>query len=608
MSNDIEVKAIYDSVGNFFQLTPIYRIPKYQRSYAWEQPEIEDFLRDLKKCFRKRQMNTENESHFFGQIVCILDTLTGTDKKLFEIVDGQQRISTFILLASAIIQCCNSLVLRIEGDISKNNEKTILTKRIQDLKIRFINFQIEVNSVLTKVNVLELSKHDKAYFNGILEKPTLAPENVSNERLQYAYGKIYALTNELTTSANLSDHIGNLKTMEKVLLEDFYILRMQTSNAKAAFKLFQVLNNRGKNLTEGDLFRAESLRVVEEHPNVQLLVEASWDEILTDKPAVTAIFLRAIYSSYSGEALNTNSLYLELLKEFLPEHLLEEVDHVSAGAVQLRVKKVENDVAVLRKIMEGQWCYVHKGPVEYWDRNRLYLLINGLNHTECLPFLLAAQLLDHREFNKIVQILERFVFRYVVVCKLYTGDLIRLYNQEARHLREHISSYNVARLIEKLSPLQDQANDEMFRRLLDDLRYYRTGKSNKPLKYFLLCIEYFYKWYKDGAIGVPSNNKEKVHDFNDMTIEHIYPHAAEGAVVNGQLEPLKNTIGNLTLLGNEDNKSGDNDRFIAKIPIYEGSSFSINNDWLASHNTWELTDCQNRSALLKDMACKIFKI
>jgi hypothetical protein len=148
----------------------------------------------------------------------------------------------------------------------------------------------------------------------------------------------------------------------------------------------------------------------------------------------------------------------------------------------------------------------------------------------------------------------------------------------------------------------------MFRRLLDELKYYRVGKSNKPLKYFLLTIEYFYRWYENGTVGVPSNNKEKVHDFNDSSIEHIYPHAAESPIFDETMEIYKNSIGNLTLLSNVDNKCGDNDDFQVKSTIYVESSLFINSEWLANYSTWNINSIQERTEKLKDMACKIFKL
>jgi hypothetical protein len=610
MSKLIEVQSDYASLSSFFQLEPVYRVPKYQRSYSWEQPEIEDFLRDLEKCYRQRKMDIGSEHHFFGQIVCISDTLPGAaDKKMLQIVDGQQRISTFIMLAAAIVGNCAALLKTIEGNMHFNNEAGILRKRIDDLTKRFIRFPFEVNGIIDEVNVLELSKHDKLYFTKLLRDPSKATTSThSHERIEYAYKRIFEVTDKLTRNTQLIDHIGNLKTMEKVLLDDFFILKMVTSDTKAAFKLFQVLNNRGKNLTEGDLLRAETLRVLELFPDLQEIAEESWDEILTDHPTKTGHYLRAIYSSYSGKAADTNTFFVELQKEFLPEHVLTVMDRDNAQKVVDRMERMKNDILLLRKLHEGEWCYPNKKPVEFWDRNRLYLLIKGLSHTECLPFLLSAQLLDHREFNQIVQVLEPFVFRFLTVGKMYIGDLVTIYNEEAAYLRSNTTAYRASRLIEKLQPLQAQVTEETFRHNLDDLIYYRDGKSNKPVKYFLLSIEYFYPWYQAGANGTPANSKEKTHDFNDISIEHIYPHEAAGVVVDQALEPYKNQIGNLTLLGNGDNKAGDNDDFATKMPIYQSSSLLINNNWLAAYPAWTLVELQDRTSLLKDMACKIFKI
>ena len=72
-----------------------FQIPGYQRDYAWAQTQADDFLDDL--------VHTGKKQQFFGTIL-----LTGSSP--YEVVDGQQRITTAFLLFLAMIDHVNSIV------------------------------------------------------------------------------------------------------------------------------------------------------------------------------------------------------------------------------------------------------------------------------------------------------------------------------------------------------------------------------------------------------------------------------------------------------------------------------------------------------------------
>lgn len=608
----MDIKPHYSPIGKFFEYKPVYRVPTYQRAYSWDQLEIEDFVRDLETCYNKRKY--ENPTiHFFGQIVCIEDELQGTDgHKFYELVDGQQRIATFILLVNALINIYHDVISsQINGNVALNNEKDILIERIRNLSERYVLFQKEVQQSIQEIKVLELSKRDCVFFNNFLIEKSTEGTIISHSLIKNAYNTIYAKILALTDSGNLRDRIGNLKTIEQILETDFCILNMVTNDRKAAFKLFQVLNNRGKNLTEGDLLRAECLRMLETHRDEQEIVEKAWDNILIDPPNKTVEYLRAIYSSSIGDNVGTNALFNEFIDKFLPEYGHTHISAESAGNIKSKVKEIEKNIATLRQLSAGEWPFLRRSPIEHWDCNQLYLLIHSLEHTECLPFLLSAQLLSQSLFSDITQMLVRFVFRYLIVGNQYIGDLLTIYHEEAKIIKDAPKNYTINNLKIRLEPLMNIVNDEMFKRQLDDLKYTRLGKSNKPLKYFLLSIEYYYRWYNDGAAGTPvCIDKERVYDFTDSTIEHIYPHNGIGnpTVIDTTLDPLKNTIGNLTILGNADNRTGDNDDFITKKHIFNVSSLMINRENIAQFPTWNREVVLSRTDTLKNMACAIFQL
>jgi hypothetical protein len=122
----------------------------------------------------------------------------------------------------------------------------------------------------------------------------------------------------------------------------------------------------------------------------------------------------------------------------------------------------------------------------------------------------------------------------------------------------------------------------------------------------LITTEYYYQWYQSGAVNTPlCNDKSRVYDFSGTSIEHIYPKKADQKFRDEQLEPLKNTLGNLTILDPTQNTIGGNDPFEIKRPLYQELSILLTRD-IAKNQVWTIQEIKNRKNLLIDVALKVF--
>jgi len=603
----MNVTPAYNSVGTFFGYKPIYYVPKYQRGYAWDKLEIEDFHKDLEQCYQVR-VGGHSQNHFFGGIVSVKHTVAGAvNQHKFELVDGQQRMATFVILVGAIIKIYREL--HTEADAAGDNpNKSIIDNRVADLIKRFIEFEQEINRQPITQEVLTLSRADRQFFKDTVRDTNPNTDRDSHEKIKYAFDTTYNKVNQFTTSAALNDRLDNLEIVQNVVENDFTILHVETDSRTDAYRLFQVLNDRGKNLTEGDLLRAKTLEVLEGHDNEQDTIERLWDNILSDKPTHTGNFLRWIYASNIGNRAGKNTLFDDFLDHFYPAHS-DPAPIVANAAVRIRDKtrEVHDEIILCRKILDGEWPYNSLAPITSWDRHRIRLLVKELSHTLCVPLLIAACKLDHRQFSDLVQLIERFVFRYIMICNQHATPLVNIYHQECLEIRANPATYNVASLQGRLRTLQNnRADDTLFRANLDGLSY-KLGGGNKALKYYLMTIEYYLQWYRNGATGAPQCiNKAVVYDFTDTTIEHIYPRNAQGAVIDAKLEPIKNSLGNLTFLSPTENVTGANDDFTTKKPIYQASSVRMNREIDRNHAIWDAPAVNKRKDDLKNIACTVF--
>lgn len=602
----MNIEPAYTSIGSLFAYKPMFFIPKYQRAYAWDAESVSDFIKDLKKCFEKRKSNSP-VNHFFGGILSVKHSVPGTvNQHKYEIIDGQQRIATFTLLVSCLVKSYKELQAEANTLGDAANE-AIIKGRIEKLSERFIEFSQEVQRVVTPVEVLELSRADQSFYKELIRGIEPSGSRDSHNKILYAYNSVRTTIQSIIAShTRIEDKIDDLEIVQNILDNDFTILHMVTGSREDAFRLFQVINDRGTNLTDGDLLRAKTLELLEGFNQQQDAVERMWDEILADPPADTKNYLNWIYESYQGNRPQQNALFDMFLDKFFPQNQQISLTLHHAQQIHETVKNIHEDILKCRKLLKGQWLYPEQQPITGWDRTRLNILLVELGHDLSIPLFLAAAKLDHRLFSEIVQIVERTFFRYKIICNQHATPLKGIYYQESLAIRRDPRSYTISNLKTKLQNLiGTKATDSTFQNALNMLEYKESG-GNKPLKYFLMTVEYYYQWYKNGAAGAPvCVDKSRVYDFAGTSIEHVYPRNADNSVLDSNLEPLKNTLGNLTIMDPAQNTLGGNDPFTTKAPLYQQSSVLLTQE-IGAKTRWTQKEIKDQKLLLINAAFKIF--
>lgn len=624
----MEIHPYHESIGNFFREDYIFDIPKYQRNYAWDESEVSDFVDDLRKCYEIRSTSGQLP-HFFGGIVSVEERLPGERHAKIHIIDGQQRLTTFVILVANIVAFYRNIITEIEKENVDATEeqraelstyKQLVEQRIEDFTRKYLFFNHEVNRTIVVAERLTVSEPDQEFFKALIRVSILRSEREllreSHKRLYNAFERIKSfLGSKIQSLPTILDKIDALRKIGEILNEDFTVIHMVTKTKAQAYRLFQVLNDRGVGLTVGDLLRARTLEMLDpsEYQYSQECVQRAWDDILADHPSKTEDFLRWYYASVKGKRPGNTSLFDDFLDAFFPQsssstyvvQSSSEAKSVADAVIQLK-----EAVVLLRILTEGEWPYPNSGqPITQWHKDRLKLLVSELNHTNCMPILLSATLLEDRQFSEIVQLIERFVFRYKIICNQHISPLTEIYNKQAQTIRAaHPSGivYRTSSLRDALRSLQvEKTPDSVFSTHLNEL-VYQTRGSNKPLKYFLMTLEHYARWYYDGATRQPEcRDTTRVFDFANTTIEHIYPQNSSSP--DTELENLINSLGNLTFLGADDNNAGGNKSFSQKKPIFESSSVLLNRK-IAENSIWSKTEVEEHQAELIRIALKVFSV
>ena len=200
------------TLNDLFDGKKIFKVPEYQRAYAWGEKQLSDFLDDFKN-------QNLNKDYFFGTIL-----FQETGKKgaydIIEIVDGQQRITTLIIFL-------NSLLARF-------------TECDKDTKELYIETYIKYKSAYK----LEVLSEDNEFFTTyVLESNNISADIISTpaqKKLIYAKHFFDSKLNGLKQS--------QLKELLKKV-ESTKVLTYSVQDKSEATLIFETTNDRGKQLT-----------------------------------------------------------------------------------------------------------------------------------------------------------------------------------------------------------------------------------------------------------------------------------------------------------------------------------------------------------------------
>ena len=199
----------------------LFNIPDYQRAYSWTSHERRELFADIGSTFQK------GEKHFMATIVCLRTDITRrgtTDYEVLDIVDGQQRLTTLILLLNAI---------RLELDTADIDQKEAHT---------------ELSKLLVKTgshgDLLLQPNHDrKSFFTDFLRDGTeksarRKAETTASRELLKAIGECKEFVGDWSKNRSLLELLACIKN-------DLHFVLHVLSDEKQVYTVFEVLNSRG---------------------------------------------------------------------------------------------------------------------------------------------------------------------------------------------------------------------------------------------------------------------------------------------------------------------------------------------------------------------------
>lgn len=247
------IEASEKPVSDIFCDKFVFRIPSYQRPYAWTTEQTAELLSDLLNAWGAAQDVREASPYFLGSVVLIKDP----EKPEADVVDGQQRLTTLTILLSVLRD------LATDDAVARSIDRFICQKG---------------DPILGTESVFRLTpRHrDEDFLRRAVqeEKATVtvhAPAGLRDAQARIAENTTF-LRNELGKMPE-----PDRQKLSSYVAQRCYLVIVAASDQQSAFRIFSVLNSRGLDLTAADILKADIIGAIP--PTKQEAYTRKWEDI-----------------------------------------------------------------------------------------------------------------------------------------------------------------------------------------------------------------------------------------------------------------------------------------------------------------------------------------
>ncbi|QEF22687.1 DUF262 domain-containing protein [Helicobacter pylori] len=552
------MKATESTVNDFFALTgTIFSIPVYQRNYTWEEENCKKLLQDI------ISISQNKKTHFMGSITYILhffdDEKSLRKLQEFVIIDGQQRVTTIMLLLKAI-------ETKIPNEGIKKEIDGLLNLSGQKLRLKPI-------------------KSDKEAFDLVMQNRSHEIQGVSHIKNNYKFFT-KEIDNYISKGYRIEEIYGAFLRLKIVAIG----LELGEDDPQV---VFESINATGVQLKGLDLIR-NYLMMGENSDNQNRLYNTYWVPL----------------EDWLGER-DLNDFIKTYLRIYLENKLKEEEREVYYALKAHHRDNFPDDIQGLMSDMreygriyqiflDRDHYFLGRGDPQQLANLRLRIKdLVKIKFGVAKPFILRCARdfeegkLDYENFQEILQILTSYFVRRSVCgdSNALNKFLYPLYRQLEQ--LENVSADALKRYLGKSVGQTAFPNDDRIKAAFLVRNAY---SANQVCKFILLEIEKL-------------SNAEPPREEN-LEVEHFYPKTPTqewrdrvGDYFTFEQDYLHN-FGNLTLSGQ--NQKLSNKPYEAKIELMEQhSSLHLNDYFINNTHSWGIEEVKARSEYLADQFCQV---
>ncbi|NHA19387.1 hypothetical protein BGL57_04305 [Helicobacter pylori] len=550
------MEAKQSTVNDFFALTgTIFSIPVYQRNYTWEEENCKKLLQDI------FSISQNKKTHFMGSITYILHWIDDEKslRKLqeFVIIDGQQRITTLMLLLKAI-------ETKIPNEEIKKEIDGLLNLSGQKLRLKPI-------------------KSDKEAFDLVMQNRSHEIQGVSHIRNNYKFFT-KELDNYISKGYRIEEIYGAFLRLKIVAIG----LELGEDDPQV---VFESINATGVQLKGLDLIR-NYLMMGENSDNQNRLYETYWVplENWLDEKDLNEFILTYLRIYFEDKLKKEEREVYYALKAHHRDNFPDDIQGLMSDMREYgRIYQI---------FLDRDHYFLGRGDPQQLANLRLRIKdLVKIKFGVAKPFVLRLARdfeegkLDYENFCEILQILTSYFVRRSV-CGDPTPALAELLYSLYKQL-ENVSADALKRYLGKSVGRTAFPNDDKIKAAFLVRNAYA---ANQVCKFILLEIEKI-------------SNAEPPREEN-LEVEHFYPKTPTqewrdrvGDYFTFEQDYLNN-FGNLTLSGQ--NQRLGNKSYEAKIALMEEySSLHLNDYFINNTHSWGIEEVRARSEYLADQFCQV---
>lgn len=560
------------SVGNFSTANQTYRmlmgngliysVPRFQRDYSWTDEEWDDLWRDIVDSME----GEDGVAHYMGYLV-----LQSRDSKNFDIIDGQQRLTTLSIIVLAVLANLQKLIDK--GQDAENN------KRRQDqLRNSLIGYLDPVT--LVAKSKLNLNRNNDNLYQNYLVPLQAAPRRslkTTEHQMRKAFewwesqiGRTYK------TGEALAGFIDRLT-------DKLFFTVITVADESNAYKVFETLNARGVKLSSTDLLKNYLFSVVhaQNQDEYELIhLEHRWEELVGTLGSESfPDFLRSHWNSR-----NKFLRHAELFKK-----------------IRDQIRSREQVFDLIRKMQVDVDTYValSKPEDELWmpDQRQYIGELRMFNVRQVYPLLLSAfRNFNAKDFSALLKVVSIISFRYNVISNNPANEQERIYNQIAE--KTETRQLTFSEVLVELSSLY--VSDKDFKNAFAGKVLKTTQSRNKRIARYILA-----------RLERHLSGNEYDMDSDRFNIEHIMPESLSEEW--SQIDDLDHELfvyrlGNLCFLHTGQNRTIGNAGFDKKRPVYAQSEFALSRRIAEENSFWNPSRIEQHQQWMATQANTIWRI